>query len=410
MNTLFYVLEANLYLALFVVFYYFALRKETNYLANRWVLITSIAMAWIIPALSFPTAIAEVVPIIQLETITLSSKDVVNESTTDYSIFFCGTYLTGVLITSAIFFRSLIQVFYHIRKHPHKKDDGLRLIETDDENAWSLFNLIAIGKNTRVENRAWILAHEKVHARELHSLDKILVQFVKIAGWFNPAVYYLDLALEENHEFRADEVVCSEFSDSTTYSQVLLSQSLGVLRTELFVNEFSKKSLLKSRIQMINQTKQTGKMKYLLTIPVLALALFMHGCEEKDNSDEMTPSEPKVMKYDQNTPEGVYEVVEKMPEFKGGMDALITFMGENTIYPEEAKASETEGKVFVKFIIDESGRVTKPEVMHAISVENAALHTAALSTISKMPDWIPGEQKGQKVKVQYVMPVQFALN
>lgn len=410
MNTLYYILEANLYLALFAAFYHFALRKEKNYLANRWVLITSMILAWTIPSLSFPTGISEILPVIELETITLSATGVAGQSTFDYSVLLQGAYLLGVVISSTLFIRNLVQVLFMVRKYPHKIDGGLRMIKTDDGNAWSFFNLIAIGKNIRKENRAWILAHEKVHVEELHSLDKILVHFVRIAGWFNPAAYYLEFALEENHEFRADEVVCSAFSDSTTYSQVLVSQSLGVNRAELFAHKFSKKSLLKSRIQMINQTKQTGKMKYLLTIPVLALALLMHSCEEKDSSDEIAPSESKVVKYDQNTPEGVYEVVEKMPEFKGGMDALITFMGENTIYPEEAKASETEGKVFVKFIIDESGKVTKPEVMHAISVENAALHTAALATISKMPDWIPGEQKGQKVKVQYVMPIQFALN
>ena len=161
---------------------------------------------------------------------------------------------------------------------------------------------------------------------------------------------------------------------------------------------------------MINQTKQTGKMKYLLTIPVLAVALLIHGCEQEESSDEAVPSEGKqITKYDQNTPEGVYEVVEKMPEFKGGMNALMTFMGENTIYPEEAKALKESGKVFVKFIIDESGNVTKPEVLQDISVESAALHTAAIATISKMPAWIPGEQKGQKVKVQYVMPINFSL-
>ncbi len=152
-------------------------------------------------------------------------------------------------------------------------------------------------------------------------------------------------------------------------------------------------------------------MKYLLTIPVLAVALLLHSCTEKDSSEEAIPTESKtIKKFDQNTPEGVYEVVEKMPEFKGGMDELMRFMGENTIYPEAAKSANEHGKVFVKFIIDEEGNVTKPEVLHKASVESALLHTAAISTISKMPAWIPGEQGGKKVKVQYVMPINFALN
>ncbi|HKK39045.1 MAG TPA: hypothetical protein VJ949_06490, partial [Cryomorphaceae bacterium] len=72
MSALFYILEANLYLALFAAFYYFALRKEKSYRANRWVLITSVILAYVIPALSFQGAISSVIPVIELETIALT--------------------------------------------------------------------------------------------------------------------------------------------------------------------------------------------------------------------------------------------------------------------------------------------------------------------------------------------------
>lgn len=152
-------------------------------------------------------------------------------------------------------------------------------------------------------------------------------------------------------------------------------------------------------------------MKYLLTIPVLAVALLLHSCTEKDSTDETAVTETKkITKYDQNTPEGVFEVVDQMPEFKGGNDVLMTFMGENTVYPESAKKADESGTVYVKFIINEAGEVTKPEVLLDISAKSVALHRAAISTISKMPAWNPGEQDGKKVKVQYVMPIKFALS
>lgn len=405
MNTLYYILEANLYLALFAAFYFFALRKEKNYLANRWVLITSLLLAYIIPALSFQGSISEILPVIELETISLSREGGIAKSSIDYSILIWGIYLVGALITFSLFFVGLIRVFALSAKYPQAMERKLKIIETNDENAWSFFNLIALGKNIKPENRDWILAHERVHAEELHSLDKVLIQLVKTLGWFNPAVYFMELALEENHEFRADEVVCSRFSDSIAYSQVLVSQSLGGISLGLFAHEFSKKSLLKSRIQMINQTKQTGKMKYLLTIPVLAVALLLHGCT-KEESDKSPDSNPKMSSATaQNHDSDVFQVVEKMPEFEGGMDGLIAFMSEETVYPK----TEEEGKVLISFIVDEEGNVTNPEVVSKSSSESSALRAAALETIGKMPAWTPGEQRGKKVKVQMTLPIRFTM-
>ncbi len=413
-NALLYALEANLYLSLFAIFYYFALRKEQNYLANRVVLIASILLAWIIPSISYMESVSGILPTIRLEAITLSPNALADSPTVlsfSFQEVMATIYALGVVVGSVILIKRFLGILSFLQRNSLSTESALRLIETDSAEAWSFFNLIALGKEIPAENKEWILEHEKVHVEEKHSIDKVVIQLVKIFGWFNPAVYYLEFALEENHEFRADEVVCERFSNTITYSHILVSQSMGGIPVNLLGHKFSKKSLLKSRIQMINQTKQTGKMKYLLTIPVLAVALLLHSCTEKDSSEEAIPTESKtIKKFDQNTPEGVYEVVEKMPEFKGGMDELMRFMGENTIYPEAAKSANEHGKVFVKFIIDEEGNVTKPEVLHKASVESALLHTAAISTISKMPAWIPGEQGGKKVKVQYVMPINFALN
>lgn len=297
-----------------------------------------------------------------------------------------------------------------LRLNSQSIDLSLKLIETDSKDAWSFFNLVALGKNIPTENKKWILEHERVHVNEKHSIDKIISQLVKIFGWFNPAAYYLDSALEENHEYRADEVVCEKFSNSLTYSHVLVSQALGGVPVNLLGHKFSKKSLLKSRIQMINQTKQKGKMKYLIAIPVLAVALLFHSCT-KENSTTKTESAANTSSLlVQNTGDDVYQVVEKMPEFKGGMDGLFKFMSENTVYPKSASKSNESGKIFVTFIIDEAGNVIESEVVDANSIKSVALRNAALETISKMPAWNPGEQDGKTVKVMMTLPINFELN
>jgi len=428
-DTILYILEANLYLALFALFYYFALRKEKNYLANRLVLISSVFLAWTIPGISYLEPLSSILPVIGLESITISPNAIADSPTVlsfSFQDALASVYIAGVLIGSIVFIKRLFGILSILSRNSQNTDSSLKLIETDSVEAWSFFNIVALGKNIPAENRRWIIEHEKVHVNEKHSIDKLIVQLVKIFGWFNPAVYYLDSAFEENHEYRADEVVCRNFSNSITYSQVLVSQSMGGVPANLLSHQFSKKSLLKSRIQMINQTKQTGAIKYLFVIPALALALLMHSCtKDVQTAESISSSTPRattpstqntqdvvfteVKPIDQSTPEGVYEVVDKMPEFEGGMDGLIKFMSENTVYPKSASKSDESGKVLVSFIIDEAGNVTETQVVNSKSIASIALRNAALETVGKMPAWNPGEQDGKTVKVMMALPIKFQL-
>ena len=411
-DTILYALEANLYLALFALFYYFALCKEQNYLANRLVLISSVFLAWTIPGISYLEPLSNILPVIGLERITISPNAIADSPTVlsfSFQDALASVYIGGVVIGSIVFIKRLFGILSILSRNSQSTDSSLKLIETDSVEAWSFFNLVALGKNIPTENKEWILEHERVHVNEKHSIDKLIIQLVKIFGWFNPAVYFLEFALEENHEFRADEVVCVKFSNSITYSHVLVSQSLGGVPVNLLGHQFSKKSLLKSRIQMINQTKQTGKMKYLLTIPVLAVALLFYSCTKEDSTTETdsTPLASSILV--QNTGDELYEVVEKMPEFKGGMDGLFKFMSENTVYPKSASKSDESGKVLVSFIIDEAGNVTEPAVVNAKSIASVALRNAALETLGKMPAWTPGEQDGKAAKVLLTLPINFEL-
>jgi len=103
----------------------------------------------------------------------------------------------------------------------------------------------------------------------------------------------------------------------------------------------------------------------------------------------------------------VFMVVEEMPEYPGGLDGLKSFIVENVKYPEQAKKNKVEGKVFVSFVIDEQGNVTNAKVVRAVNPE---LDKEALRVVNKMEKWTPGKQKGENVKVQYTLPIQFALN
>ncbi|MEK6482195.1 energy transducer TonB [Catalinimonas sp. 4WD22] len=105
-------------------------------------------------------------------------------------------------------------------------------------------------------------------------------------------------------------------------------------------------------------------------------------------------------------PEEVYQFVEQMPEFDGGMEALAQFLQKNLKYPATARRMGIEGTVFVKFVVGEDGEVEKVEVMKGIVKD---CDEEAARVISKMPAWKPGKQNNKQVKVSMMLPIKFKL-
>ena len=107
-----------------------------------------------------------------------------------------------------------------------------------------------------------------------------------------------------------------------------------------------------------------------------------------------------------DTPQEVFNVVEKMPEFEGGVANMLEYLRKNIKYPAEAIKNGTQGRVVVQFVVNKDGSITDANVVKSVSPE---LDAEALRVVQSMPKWIPGEQRGEKVRVQFTLPVQFKL-
>lgn len=103
----------------------------------------------------------------------------------------------------------------------------------------------------------------------------------------------------------------------------------------------------------------------------------------------------------------VFVMVEDMPEFPGGEEALRKFIAENVKYPIIAAEQGIQGKVFVMFVISETGDVEDAKVVRGV---DPSLDQEALRVINSMSAWKPGRQRGKAVKVQYTVPINFQLN
>jgi protein TonB len=102
----------------------------------------------------------------------------------------------------------------------------------------------------------------------------------------------------------------------------------------------------------------------------------------------------------------IFMVVESMPVYPGGEAALYAFLAENIKYPQMAKESGIQGRVFVTFVVERDGSVTDVRVLRGIG---GGCDEEAIRVVQSMPRWTPGKQRGKSVRVQYNLPVKFTL-
>jgi TonB family protein len=102
-----------------------------------------------------------------------------------------------------------------------------------------------------------------------------------------------------------------------------------------------------------------------------------------------------------------FAVVEQKPTFPGGDTALLSFISRNIVYPDEAKDSNIEGKVYVQFVIDKNGDVKNVSIVKGVC---NSLDSEALRVIKMLPRWTPGKQRGKAVEVSYLIPINFKMD
>lgn len=123
---------------------------------------------------------------------------------------------------------------------------------------------------------------------------------------------------------------------------------------------------------------------------------------EAQKDDKAAAVTMNVVEEEQNaTDDKVFDVVENMPEFNGGMGALMQYLSDNIRYPEE---KDIQGRVIVSFVVDKDGSISNAQVVKSV---HPSFDAEALRIINNMPKWIPGTQNGKPVNVKYVVPINF---
>jgi len=123
--------------------------------------------------------------------------------------------------------------------------------------------------------------------------------------------------------------------------------------------------------------------------------------------DPEVPENTEVVEHNiENANNDVYEMVEEMPEFPGGTEALMQYITGAIKYPVSSQEKGAQGRVAVTFIVSKEGDVTNAEIIRGV---DDALDEEALRIVNAMPRWKPGRDKGENVNVRFTLPIRFHL-
>lgn len=142
-------------------------------------------------------------------------------------------------------------------------------------------------------------------------------------------------------------------------------------------------------------------MKLRPILPLLALLISIPALAQNNAIDVVTPHREEAV--DPNEP---FTIVEEMPEFPGGQEAMFAYIGKELKYPEQAVEEGIEGVVFISFVVEKDGSITHVSVLRGIG---GGCNEEAVRVVSAMPNWKPGKQRGEAVRVKYNLPIRYKL-
>lgn len=269
----------NLYLIFWLLIYLLFFGKSSWFKMSRFVLLSGIFWAFVLPWVHFPWGISNKLtvtapsPISSVSTIH-GMVQVIQPMTTTYSRLSLMVwpvvvilYWSGVAVMSVLFLMKLIHLYSFIRKYPRRYEDGhVRVITRLPHEIFSFGRYLFAPDDTPDA----ILQHELDHIRSRHTIDSLILEVMKIFCWFNPAVYVYAKAVKTLHEYMAD-ARASAAIEKEAYAKMLASYVFRIPGAG-FTDHFYNHSQLQKRIIMLqkqNSSRKAGR-QYLLIVPLLA--------------------------------------------------------------------------------------------------------------------------------------------
>lgn len=483
-----YMLEANLGLLLFLISYKVLLSRETNFRLMRFFMLTAIFVSVLFPLIHLNNApssplpsVSSVVPAHWLPEIVITAESeaqVTTSTNTAYNFWQIAAwiYASGAILFLIWLIFQFTSLLKTIRRASGYTIDNYKIIESpDDKPTFSFFHLIYIGRAHELsdQEKQQIIRHEAVHAAQWHSLDILIVTFLKIVFWFNPFINSYKKIFIQLHEFEADARAV-ENSDMNKYCSLLARVALQSVHFPI-ANHFNQSLTLKRISMMRTIKKKIHPWKMAALAAIIPFSFFIVACQDQLNelaqsTVSQTGDYPLVVKADMDEymkkfpdakltyMDGVPDEVDKLISTPQVQDKVVNTYNINkdgvvkkgvllsnvTQYAENLK---TEEKVFMivekqpeypggydalKKFIHENLKYPKSSVdagnsgtVYVSFIINAdggvtdatvlrgidpAADAEALRVIKMSPAWIPGTQNGKAVRVRFNIPIRFDVN
>lgn len=375
MDMVIWYLKANVAMAILLYAYLIAMRRETWFVARRAWLLATAFLSVMLPFVPMPSGAAPALPL------TLPAYIVGPDAASSNAGF---PWLTALLIVHSLVSLMLIaRLAMRIFK-------AVRLTPGDSDVAASFFNWIHLPTGIDAHDRAAVLAHERAHAQQGHSIDVLAFELLSALCWSNPLWRRALRELRLVHEHLADAAAAPTSSD---YPEQLIARAMRVSSSAL--HHGFNQSNLKTRLLMLQNKRSPRRAipQLLWFAPALLLAAAL-------TSAEILPPLAR-------TADAVaFTGGDRPAEFPGGMDALMRFLSTAIAYPAGALKDGVEGTLHVAFTIKASGKVTRAIVKRGIRED---LDQEGLRVVKAMPDWKPAIANGKAVDTEMVLPITFRL-
>ncbi len=312
MKALVYLLQVSACTAVFYLFYRLLLSRLTFFTINRWFLLATVFLSFIIPVLTIPVnprqqhiaVVQQAVYINTLQTVPVNVTDVnVTQITEpiDWMQLLKFSYLVAVIGLAFHLIITLILFFRRLKGKQLTKVGHVNIVCGNNKfNNGSFFNYIFLNdQELSADEMQQIIAHEMLHVKLYHSVDRLLLKLAQIILWFNPFIYLYAKAVEENHEFEVDCAMANS-TDKKMYADLLLH--LSVAGQGLLYHSFSKIPLKKRITMLFNQpSAKMKKVIYVLILPVvliscLAFARLKSTSAKHINKVEKSEKKPLIFK------------------------------------------------------------------------------------------------------------------
>lgn len=293
-----YLFKFSACLAVFWLVYVLFLERQNMHRFKRFYLLSTVVLALIIPALTNTHYIEPVITEFEMPQMYLPMESSFVEMPQeeppfmDLETILWMLYGFGVLLFTIRFALNLFKMYKRISNNETiTKRSFIYVLLEECRIPHSFFKYIFFNKSTYKTDSIprEVQLHEETHAKQLHSLDIIVIELLQIVFWFHPLIYILKHHIKLNHEFLADQAVLNQGSDTKTYQNILLQFSSSTQDYQL--SSAINYSSIKKRFTVMktNTSKTRIWLSSLLLLPIIAILFYSFAEREYIEKQQIDP-------------------------------------------------------------------------------------------------------------------------